>query len=289
MNVVFEIKTVLPQLDAAFERGVWPLHCGSPHLTSGFRQLMELYTSDATIACTCTVMDCLAAESLRYERDRGQRGFAMYFAEHPSALGREIAWTAAIHEGAHYLTDRSPSRDESDEAKAVRDWWASWSCGTEHGRDWARAAMHLSYRALSCGVPVRTSELLTSAGLDDKFTAELRSELVSRVDEPIESILAGGGQPERRAATSTQQAGEPRANRGPRLYMTRYGPVRSFPDGTVETAASLDGRYSAQRFESWAQLEDAESLKTYERESRLGVQRRRIRAAAMTRPVPMYL
>jgi hypothetical protein len=71
--------------------------------------------------------------------------------------------------------------------------------------------------------------------------------------------------------------------------MTRYGPVRSFPDGTVETAASLDGRYSAQRFKSWAELENAEALKTYERESRLGVQRRRIRAAAMTRPVPMYL
>jgi hypothetical protein len=191
VDITREAKDLLPQLDPAFERGVAVLHTGSDYIDARFLQLMSMLTPGGAYASTCTVLDIFAGKSLRYERSAGQRGFCMFFNTHPLSLGSEMAWAAIIHEAGHYLTDRHPSRDEPDEKKALRDWWGSWG-GDNGGHDnqWRRACAHLSYRAAAIGgIAVDVTSLFEDHG-GSAVMQGLRSELVSRIDEPIESILS---------------------------------------------------------------------------------------------------
>jgi hypothetical protein len=241
------MESLLPQLDPAFERGAWLLHCTSPYLTDNLRQLVALTAPDC-IACTNTVFDIVAGDSLRYERSKGQRGFAMYFGEHPAMLGPAVAWAAVIHEAAHYLTDRHPSRDEADEGRAIKDWWGTWSNRDSHNTDWQRACAHLAFRAMRLGVDVNVTALFQDYG-GTEFLSGLRSELVSRADEPIEQILSGGHRATATATVATPTARRPRSKRFP--YMASMGgePVRMHADGSIETFARLDGT-GAKRFAS---------------------------------------
>jgi len=238
MNIINEAKQVLPQLEPAFERGAWLLHCGQSHLTDKFNQFVRAFSGDS-IACTCSVLDILAGYSLRYERNPGQRGFCAYL-QHPLALGLKIAWTAITHEGAHFLTDRSRARDLADEDEAIKLWWSEMGGYGEHNHAWCRAAMHLSYRAMTLGVPVAVDELLASAGLEESFLAGLRDELVSRADEPIENILA--------SSDRAQAPAGRRPRKFPRVELIAGAPMMAFADGHFETFADLRGEGGGERF-----------------------------------------
>jgi hypothetical protein len=243
-----EMESLLPQLDPAFERGAWLLHCTSPYLTDNLRQLVALTAPDC-IACTNTVFDIVAGDSLRYERSKGQRGFAMYFGEHPAMLGPAVAWAAVIHEAAHYLTDRHPSRDQPDEGKAIKDWWGSWSKEDSHTPDWKCVCAHLAFRAMRLGVDVNVTALFQDYGGTD-FLAGLRSELVSRADEPIEQILSGGHRATVAQSQAQTTAREPRSteSRWPKVMMMGE-PVMLHKNGEVETMPDLLGR-GGKRFAS---------------------------------------
>ena len=239
MNIIAEAKELLPQLDPAFERGAWLLHCGSPFLTDKFNQFVRAFSGDA-IACTCSVLDVFAGDSLRYERNPGQRAFCMFFGQHPLSLGRKIAWTAIAHEAAHFLTDQSRARDLVDEDEAIKLWWSELGGYGEHNHAWCRAAMHLAYRAMTHGVPVAVDELLASAGFDECFMAGLRDELVSRADEPIENILA--------SSDRAQAPAGRRPRKFPRVELIAGAPMMAFADGSVETIPDLRGEGGGERF-----------------------------------------
>ena len=190
-RIVCEAEHWLPRMDADFERGVAILHCGSTYIDESFMRLMDVMTSNETIACTASVMDILAGQSLRYERTAGQRRFAMYFKQHPLALGSRKAWVAVVHEAGHHLEDTSPARDMVDESAAVKHWWKSPRDGSaHHGRRWVRAVAHLSYRlAVIANIAVDAELLLGQYGPATAITQSLRAE-VRQVGTPIRAVLA---------------------------------------------------------------------------------------------------
>lgn len=236
--IIVEAESLLPQLDPAFERGCWLLHPARQYLSPAFHRAIDALTDTDTIACYASILDCMAGDSLRYVRNTGQRGFCMYFCHHPAALGRRIAVTAAVHEGAHFITDQHPSRDEPNEEKAIADWWANPPSDKGHSREWATAAMHLAYRAMQLGAPVAVDELLASAGLSNSFITDLRGELVGRADEPIEVILGSGSRQSPQAANGAKRRRKPYF---PHTEFGYYGVITRFADGSVEQPGDLDG------------------------------------------------
>lgn len=154
---ITRVQNLLPKLDPAFKRGAFILHHGSPYLTGEFWRLVHGITEPGTIACYSPILDVLAADSLRYHREPGQRCFCMFM--RASTHDFNLVLAAAIHEGAHYLTDRHQSRDEPDQAKAIANWWKNRPRDiNSHSRSWLRGVVHLWHRAcrLGCELPLST-------------------------------------------------------------------------------------------------------------------------------------
>ena len=243
-----EMAAILPQLDPAFERGAWLLHCGSEYLNDAMLKFVSLSAPDC-IACTCTVMDIFAGKTLRYERSKGQRGFCMWFGKHPLSLGSEVAWAAVIHEAGHYLNDRHPSRDEPDEGKAIADWWGTWKAeDNSHGDNWRRACAHLVFRAMRLGLKVNSTALFEQFG-GIEFMTGLRAELVSRADEPIERILFGPPSANGSQLEPATRSGTPRKPQKWPKTAWLGEPVLMHRDGSIEVLPDLSGK-GGERFPS---------------------------------------
>lgn len=191
-KVVCEAKQWLPKLDPIFQRGVHIIHAGTNHLDVKLASFVKVLTSVDTYACTCSVFDVLAADSLRYVRNPGQRCFAMYFRQHPGAIGDSLARLAIIHEAAHYVSCVSPARDLTDERAAAQLWARrpDGDGGPEHDSRWLRASAHLAFRAAAVeGLDIDIQRLLAPYAIADAVMGSLRPELRD-VSTPIESILA---------------------------------------------------------------------------------------------------
>lgn len=190
-QIIDQAERLLEAVDPAL-RGARILHPLSPYLSGGLRSLVNTITVREAHACTCSVLDCLAASSMPYDCPPG-RFFCMYLDHHPEGVAPEVVMTAAVHEAAHHLTDRHPSRDEPDRQKAVRDWWGTWGKDSGgHSSEWARAAAHLAFRFAAIGGVRVPTDLLFGGYVDNPkaHMAGLRGEMAGRTNKPIEKILA---------------------------------------------------------------------------------------------------
>lgn len=206
-SVVREVEQLLPHLDPAFERGAVILHTGSEYLTSAFRNYVFSVVDDNVIACYSSIMDIQSRPCRPYDSLPTGRFFATFM--RASAHDVNLTLAAAIHEGAHYLTDRNPARDEPDQKKAPALWWQYRDPHAgSHDRDWLKCVVSLWHRACRFGYEVPLSTfMLDQYDYGAKDWGPLLDEASDHEATPLESLVRRKA---KATSTPTQEAPEGR-------------------------------------------------------------------------------